>query len=208
MQIHELPVIGTAADADVLAVDNGSTTQKITVGNLGKKITEDAAPAFTSGDAASPTAWTAVNTVTSGTALKTVLNSLTTMMKNVRYLYRLISGLTAQTETFSDTAVSTSATTNLGSFTLPAGKWIILAVASFGGNATGYRAVGISSSTSTLHKDRYSLTRAGNAATAAASLQVMNLVNIASSTTFYINVYQTSGAELTCSGGYVAYKIL
>lgn len=90
MQIHELPAQTTANDADVFAIDNGNTTQKITAENLGKKITEDATPAFTSGDAASPSAWSDVSVVTSGTALKTILNRITTMMKNVRWLYSKI----------------------------------------------------------------------------------------------------------------------
>ena len=42
MQIHQLPAVTTAANADVFAVDNGTTTQKITTENLGKKITADA----------------------------------------------------------------------------------------------------------------------------------------------------------------------
>lgn len=87
MQIHELPAQTAANDTDVFAVDNGTSTQKITVENLGKKVTEDATPAFTSGDGASPSSWSDVNVVTSGTALKTILNRITTMMKNVRWLY-------------------------------------------------------------------------------------------------------------------------
>lgn len=87
MQIHELPAQTTANDADVFAIDDGNATQKITVANLGKKVAEDATPAFTSGDAASPTEWSDVSVVASGTALKTILNRITTMMKNVRWLY-------------------------------------------------------------------------------------------------------------------------
>lgn len=90
MQIHELPAQTTAADADVVAVDNGTTTQKMTVANLGKKITEDAAPAFTSGDSSEAASWTNVDAVTSGLSLKNILNRITTMMKNVRYLYSLL----------------------------------------------------------------------------------------------------------------------
>lgn len=90
MQIHELPAQTTAADADVVAVDNGTTTQKMTVANIGKKITEDAAPAFTSGDSSEAASWTNVDAVTSGLSLKNILNRITTMMKNVRYLYSLL----------------------------------------------------------------------------------------------------------------------
>lgn len=87
MQIHELPAQTNAADTDVVAIDNGTTTQKMTVAKLGKKITEDATPAFTSGDSSTATSWTNVAAVTSGLSLKNILNRITTMMKNVRYLY-------------------------------------------------------------------------------------------------------------------------
>ena len=90
MQIHELPAQTTAEDADVVAIDNGTTTQKMTVANLGKKITEDAAPAFTSGDSSEATSWTNVAAVTSGLPMKNILSRITTMMKNVRYLYNML----------------------------------------------------------------------------------------------------------------------
>lgn len=94
MQINQLPAKSTVADTDVLPIDDG-TTQKVTVSVLGKKIAEDADPAFTSGDVADSsvtisTGWTSVTAVASGTALKTVLNRITTMMKNVRWLYKML----------------------------------------------------------------------------------------------------------------------
>lgn len=215
MQIHELPAQTNAADTDVVAIDTGTSTQKITVANLGKHITESSTPAYTSGDAANPSSWANVATITSGLALSTLFNRLSTMVKNVRYLYTQltsvqdkISGLTSQTESFADKTVQTSTTTFLGSFTLPAGKWLILGVALFGANVNGYRAIGISSNTSTLNKDRFSLTRTGVAGSASMSLQVVNIVSNSAPTTYYLNAYQTSGGSLTVSGGYYAVKLM
>ena len=119
-----------------------------------------------------------------------------------------INGLTSKTANFADKSVATSNTTSLGSFTLTAGKWQVLAVATFGGNATGYRAVGISTSDSSLNKDRYSITRTAPAGSMYTNLQVVNIISIESATTYYVNVYQTSGGALTCSGGYYAVKLL
>lgn len=90
MQIHELPAQTTAADADVFAVDNGTSTQKITVANLGKKVAEDATPAFTSEDASTASAWTSVNVLASGEAFTSILNKVSAMFKNIRYLYKLL----------------------------------------------------------------------------------------------------------------------
>lgn len=215
MQIHELPAQTNAADTDVVAIDTGTSTQKITIANLGKHIAESSTPAYTSGDAASPSSWANVATITSGLALSTLFNRLSTMVKNVRYLYTQlmsvqdkITGLTSQTENFADKTAQTSATILLGSFTLPAGKWLILGVALFGASANGYRAIGIATNTSTLNKDRYSLTRTGVAGSATMSLQVVNIVSNSVPTTYYLNAYQTSGGNLTVSSGYYAVKLM
>ena len=42
---------------------------------------------FTSGDAASPTEWTAVSVLTSGLTIKVLFNRISTMIKNIRWLY-------------------------------------------------------------------------------------------------------------------------
>ena len=93
MQIHNLPAQTTAANADVLAIDNGTTTQKITVANLGKKVTEDATPAFTSNDSTTANAWTNVAVLASAETMKSILNKISTMFKNIRYLYNAVTQL-------------------------------------------------------------------------------------------------------------------
>lgn len=93
MQIHNLPAQTTAANADVLAIDNGTTTQKITAANLGKKVTEDATPAFTSNDSTTATAWTNVAVLASAETMKSILNKISTMFKNIRYLYGAVTQL-------------------------------------------------------------------------------------------------------------------
>lgn len=90
MQIHELNTASSINNADVLALDDGTMTGKVAVSALGKKITEDAMPTFTSGDSSTASSWTAVTAVTSGLSLKNILNRITTMMKNVRFLYNLL----------------------------------------------------------------------------------------------------------------------
>ena len=81
MQIHELNS-GTPAASDVIAMDTGSDTYKATADGL--------IPTFTSGDAASPTAWASVSTITSGLSLATLFNRISTMVKNVRWLYTML----------------------------------------------------------------------------------------------------------------------
>lgn len=90
MQINQLPAQTTVSDSDVFAVDNGSTTKKVTAANLGKKVTEDATPAFTSGDSSTATSWTAVNVLSSGETVKSIFNKISTMFKNIRYLFNML----------------------------------------------------------------------------------------------------------------------
>lgn len=78
MQIHELNT-GTPAASDVLAIDNGSDTYKTTADKL--------ISTFTSGDSLTPTGWTDVAKLTTGSTLGNLFGAISTMIKNVRYLF-------------------------------------------------------------------------------------------------------------------------
>lgn len=82
MQIHELNS-ATPAATDSIAMDNGTDTYRATP----TTVVSNSAPTFTTGDASSPTAWESVSTISSGLGFGTLLNRITTMIKNVRYLY-------------------------------------------------------------------------------------------------------------------------
>lgn len=111
MQIHELNS-RTPNTADYIALDTGSQTYKSTTGDL--------KPGFTTGDASDPTAWTDVTTITAGLSFTTLLNRITTMIKNVRYLWGLIGNSSFSnvastiSEAIGNTALGTTATTLSG----------------------------------------------------------------------------------------------
>lgn len=86
-KLTNLTATTTVNDSDVLPIDAGSGAKKITYVNLKNKIINDAAPTYASGDAENPTAWSSVTVITSGPSLGTLLNRITTMIKNVRWLY-------------------------------------------------------------------------------------------------------------------------
>lgn len=111
MQIHDLNT-KTLTDPAYVAFDDGTDTYKADfkaeIDNAAASAVADAdltdnTVAFTSGDAASPTAWTAVDVLTSGLSLKTLFNRISTMVKNVRYIWNKIGtasmGTTATTIT-------------------------------------------------------------------------------------------------------------
>jgi hypothetical protein len=95
MQIHDLNT-KALTDPAYVAFDDGTDTYKTDfkaeIDNAAADAVADAdltdnTVAFTSGDAASPTAWTAVSVLTSGLTIKVLFNRISTMIKNVRWLY-------------------------------------------------------------------------------------------------------------------------
>lgn len=95
MQIHDLNT-KALTDPAYVAFDDGTDTYKTefndVVANAAASAVSDAdltdnTVAFTSGDAASPTGWTAVDVLTSGLTIKVLFNRISTMVKNVRWLY-------------------------------------------------------------------------------------------------------------------------
>ena len=111
MQIHDLNTKALTNPAYV-AFDDGTDTYKADfkaeIDNAAADAVADAdltdnTVAFTSGDAESPTEWTEVDVLTSGLPIKTLFNRISTMVKNVRYIWSKIGtalmGTTATTIT-------------------------------------------------------------------------------------------------------------
>lgn len=95
MEIHELNT-KALTDPAYVPFDDGTDTYKAefneVVENAANAAVAEAdltnnSVAFTSGDAASPTAWTSVSVITTGSTLATLFNRISTMVKNVRWLY-------------------------------------------------------------------------------------------------------------------------
>lgn len=108
----------------------------------------------------------------------------------------------------SSTNISSSTScTNKQSFTLEAGVWIVQFWATWGGNSSGRRHINIantagsSSTTGSVAVIGYP----GGTGTYPQSKTV--ILNVSSSTTFYINAGQNSGSTLSCETGYRAVRI-
>lgn len=80
--------IGIASATNSYLRNDGTWTTELTP----TKIVNTAVSDFTSGDStdANATAWTSVTKVDNNTAFGTFFNRISTMMKNVRYLYKLL----------------------------------------------------------------------------------------------------------------------
>lgn len=90
MQIHNLPEQATSSDTDQYALDTGSTTRKISFANLKNQILQKANPEFTSGDSSTANSWTDVAALVAGEVMTSILNKVSVMFKNIRYLYKML----------------------------------------------------------------------------------------------------------------------
>lgn len=95
MQIHDLNE-KTLTNPAYVAFDDGTDTYKADFKDIIDTAAADAVAdadltdntvAFTSGDSSSPTEWTAVDVLTSGLPIKTLFSRISTMIKNIRWLY-------------------------------------------------------------------------------------------------------------------------
>lgn len=146
----------TAADLDILDIDGDSKDNVVT---------------FTSGDAEDSnvsvlTGWETVGALSTGDTHKSIFNKISTMIKNVRYLYKLlgttdISSIGGGTITgainklntdfinlgYAKTGSNSSQTvqvpsgtpTVLSTINIPVGRWIVVACGDWAFNASGYR---------------------------------------------------------------------
>lgn len=97
----------------------------------------------------------------------------------------------------SDTVVHTATGTALCALTLPAGTWSLVGFVRFPSNNTGVRRANIT--TTRAANDIFvqtSPTQGG-----VTQLQVCNVVTVAETTTYYLNVYHTAGVDLTLPAG-------
>lgn len=128
MQIHDLNT-KALTDPAYVAFDDGTDTYKADfkaeIDNAAASAVADAdltdnTVAFTSGDAESPTTWTAVSVLTSGLTIKELFNRISTMIKNVRYIWNLLGSssfsnvASTLTGAIGNTALTTTAQTLSG----------------------------------------------------------------------------------------------
>lgn len=92
MQIHELPS-GTPVDSDLIPFDTGSVNYKTPFS--GFDVGENTAT-FTSGDDDDPQQFKTVSLVETG-PIKTILNSLSMAVSNVRYIWSVLSAVVSKT---------------------------------------------------------------------------------------------------------------
>jgi hypothetical protein len=106
-----------------------------------------------------------------------------------------------------DKDVATANNTNLGSFTLEAGTWIVFIHVYFSANTNGRRAVWLATSATGNNMEGQTLDNRAPVNRAGTTCKIQAVFTPAVSTTYYLNCYQNSGSTLTASTRYTLIKL-
>lgn len=116
-----------------------------------------------------------------------------------------VSALVSGTET--NTSAPTETTTNIASFTLTKGTWLVEYTCQFAKNANGGRVLFLATSPTGNQIDRFNAERKAPISNAIVNSHVTTLVNCtAASATYYVNAYQDSGSTLAITE--IGYKYM
>ena len=118
---------------------------------------------------------------------------------------KLNTGLTSASP--SAVSVANNTLKNIASISVKAGINIIVASASFPSNATGYRQIGVATSTTSSNWGVISIKRGRAVSGVATVISLCFLYNASSATTLYLNVQQNSGSELSVIGRMQSYNL-
>lgn len=107
-------------------------------------------------------------------------------------------------QVLADKAVASgTAWRNLGSFTLPAGLWIVNIAINFSSNATGYRLLTLATSATSAG----TINRTIRLPAVNGNSTAINLTAFCEGGTYYLNAIQNSGSSLTVSARYTALRL-
>lgn len=107
-----------------------------------------------------------------------------------------------------EVASSTTGYSNLTSITLTTGLWIVLCVATFTANSTGYRVANLSTTSTGSGVSPIAISHHAPVTGVTTRLHFYTALNVTTaSRTYYLNVRQNSGTALDCGGEIQAVKI-
>lgn len=113
-------------------------------------------------------------------------------------------GTVVTTDISTAVSVADSTWTTVGSVALAAGVWVLVGHVNFGANATGRRAIALttaSDSVGSAAEQRQGFTSQPAASGTGTGVNGVRIVVLTSAATYNLNAYQNSGAALNVSGG-------
>lgn len=121
--------------------------------------------------------------------------------------YNDITPQTLTTINPNDVSVPNNTVKNITSFSLTKGTWLVHVEVSFPSNSSGYRRMGIGTSTSSIGFGRFWHIAGAPANGNDTRLSLTTFITISSTITYYLNAHQTSGSSLTCGGGVQFFRV-
>lgn len=142
-----------------------------------------------------------IGSTTTGLAATTI----TGMIKELRLaIGATVSYSSSEDQTIPFSSGSVNVYAAVGSITLPKGTWLVICKCRFSTNSTGVRKMNFSQ-TSGAAGWTVSLPAATGEAT---DIQLVTIVDPSEETTYYMNVWQNSGSNLTCVSGRATIKAI
>lgn len=123
-------------------------------------------------------------------AVKAAIDAaIDTVINNFNYDAQVSANITSKTSPFTD----------IGSFDLTSGLWLVIATVNFAANATGYRCGLISTSSNASGADYRGTVIVGASPTDVTRIQIVSFLQVSEPTTYYIEGKQNSGSTLSAT---------
>lgn len=119
----------------------------------------------------------------------------------------IVSVTNRNANSIADKNVATANNTNLGSFTLAAGTWVIFIHVYFSSNTNGRRAVWLATSSTGSSMEGQTQDNRAPVNGAGTTCKIQAVFTPTASTTYYVNCYQNSGSTLSVSTRYTTIKL-
>ena len=108
---------------------------------------------------------------------------------------------------YTDKSATSGTRTNVGSYTITKGTWLVCIAVNFPSNTNGYRDVCISKTSGGSQIDRFTYFRCSPANGSDTHIIWTTIDHATTTTTRYVNVLQNSGSSLTVGGGHIIFRL-
>lgn len=153
-------------------------------------------------------------------ALETIFRKAVSMYDNLSVLgtiseggtllskkYNPLVSVTNRNSSIADKSIATATNTNLGSFTLAAGTWLVFINVYFAPNSSGRRAIWLATSATGSSMEGQTQDNRAPVSVAGTTCKIQAVFTPTASATYYLNCYQNSGSTLTASTRYTLIKL-
>ena len=133
-------------------------------------------------------------------------SAIQTNADNITSLQEWQTSFTPQNVHGSAVSIANNTRTEIASINLDVGTYLVIGVASFTANATGYREINLSTSSGGANASRFLFARHASSPALETVIEFSGVVAVSTQMDFYLNARQTSGGALSVTGGITAIR--